>query len=365
MDQHIGASKYERTEERTGLRNGHRSRTFKTRIGTLELSVPLDRDGTFDPGIFEKYQRSEKAFVSAMAEMYLKGVSTRKVSKIVEELCGFSFSKSQISNMVKSLDEEVSLWRKRELEYSYPMLVVDARYEKIRIGKRVESNAILTVVGISELGYREILGVWVTNSENEFSWGDAFRELKDRGLTGVKYIVSDAHEGLKKAINKHFIGVLWQRCFVHFLRNLICKTSVKQRDKVISLMQTLKNLTDINDARDQLKIVIERLEENKLTNAAEMLDENGEDIIAFYLLPEAYRKRMYTSNMIERLMQEYKRRSRVVRIFPNESSCLRLIGALSIEFSEQWQSKRYFNMDSFQILDDVKDNKKEGELMAA
>lgn len=347
MDNHIGANKYERTSERKEYRNGHRGRKFKTRMGTLELEIPQDRSGTFDPEIFKKYQRSEKAFLAGMIEMYLGGVSTRKVSNIVEKLCGISVSSSQLSALVKSIDKEVKIWRNRELTKSYPLLIVDARYEKIRKHNKIVSNGVLIVVGISEDGYREILGTWIADGESEFSWGKAFSELKDRGLTGVEYIVSDAHKGLKKAIDKHFVGCLWQRCYVHFLRNILSHTNIKNRGEIISLMNGLKYKRNIDEAREELKFIVSRLEELKFTKIAEMVDLNGEDIIAFYHLPEPFRQRMYTSNMIERLMQEYKRRTKVIRIFPNEESCLRLITALSIEISEKWMNTKYFNMELF------------------
>ena len=347
MDDHIGANKYERTSERKDYRNGHRARKFKTRMGTLELEIPQDRSGTFDPEIFEKYQRSEKAFLGGMIEMYLGGVSTRRVSNIVEKLCGISISKSQLSVLVKSIDKEVKIWRNRELTKSYPLLIVDARYEKIRKHNKIVSNGVLIVVGISEDGYREILGTWIADGESEFSWSKVFSELKDRGLTGVEYIVSDAHKGLKKAIDKHFVGCLWQRCYVHFLRNILSHTNIKNRGEIISLMDGLKFKRNIDEAREELKFIVSRLEELKFNKIAEMVDLNGEDIIAFYHLPKAFRKRMYTSNMIERLMQEYKRRTKVIRIFPNEESCLRLITALSIEISEKWMNTKYFNMELF------------------
>lgn len=348
MDKHIGVGKYERSEERTGYRNGYRPRHFKTRVGMLNLQIPQDREGTFDPEIFKRYQRSEKALVSAMIEMFLKGVSTRKVSSIVEELCGISVSKSQLSSMVKSLDEEVNIWRMRPLDCSYPLLVVDARYEKIRINNRVVSNGVLVVVGISEYGYREILGTWIANSESESNWSQAFSELQDRGLRGVEYIVSDSHKGLKKAINKYFSGSIWQRCFVHFIRNILSKTNKKNQEQILSLMETLKNLRNIEEAREKLKFIVKEMEVKKFNEIAEMLEESGEEIIAFYHLPENLRKRMYTSNMIERLMQEYKRRSKVIRIFPNEESCLRLMSALSIEYSEKWQERKYLDVSSLE-----------------
>jgi len=212
MTSFLGAGSYERNGERRGWRNGYKPRTLKTRVGELELMVPKDRDGEFQTELFERYQRSEKALVLAMLEMYVEGVSTRKVSAITEALCGLEVSKSQVSALTQKLDAEIVQWRTRPLTQSYPYLVVDARYEKVRQGGAVVSQGVLVVCGIDHRGYREVLGCWVAESESEASWGTVFVELKQRGLEGVRYVVSDDHAGMVKAIGRHFQGAVWQRC---------------------------------------------------------------------------------------------------------------------------------------------------------
>jgi transposase-like protein len=237
MASFLGAGTYERNGERRGWRNGYKPRTLKTRVGTLDLMVPKDRDGEFQTELFERYQRSEKALVLSMLEMYLSGVSTRKVSAITEALCGLEVSKSQVSALTQKLDAEIAQWRTRPLSGSYPYLVVDARYEKVRQGGAVVSQGVLVVCGIDRRGYREVLGCWVAESESEASWGTAFAELKQRGLKGVRYVVSDDHARMVKAIGRHFQGAVWQRCQVHFVRNALSLCSVSQRPLVLSLLR--------------------------------------------------------------------------------------------------------------------------------
>jgi putative transposase len=239
MTSFLGAGTYERNGERRGWRNGYKPRTLKTRVGGLELMVPKDRDGEFQTELFERYQRSEKAFVLAMVQMYLEGVSTRKVSAITEALCGLEVSKSQVSALTAKLDAEVAEWRMRPLTEEYPYLIFDARYEKVRRGGAVVSQGVLVAIGISAAGCREVLGCWVAESESEASWGAVFAELKQRGLSGVRYVVSDDHAGMVKAIGRHFQGAVWQRCQVHFVRNALSLCGVQQRPLVLSLMRSV------------------------------------------------------------------------------------------------------------------------------
>jgi transposase-like protein len=216
----LNAEPYTRTEERRGYRNGYKPRTLLTRVGRLELMAPKDREGRFQTELFDKYQRSEKALLLAIAEMYVMGVSARKVKKITEELCGLTISRSQVSSLAKRLDEEIREWRMRALPRGYSYLVVDARYEKIRRDGAVISQGVLIVVGVDEEGFQEVLGVWCADMESEATWSNVFRELKERGLAGVSYVVSDDHEGLTKAIARYFQGMVWQRCQVHFIRSI-------------------------------------------------------------------------------------------------------------------------------------------------
>jgi len=239
MTSFLGAGTYERNGERRGWRNGYKPRTLKTRVGGLELMVPKDRDGEFQTELFERYQRSEKAFVLAMVQMYLEGVSTRKVSAITEALCGLEVSKSQVSALTAKLDAEIAEWRMRPLTEEYPYLIFDARYEKVRRCGAVVSQGVLVAIGISAAGCREVLGSWVAESESEASWGAVFAELKQRGLSGVRYVVSDDHAGMVKAIGRHFQGAVWQRCQVHFVRNALSLCGVAQRPVALSLMRSV------------------------------------------------------------------------------------------------------------------------------
>jgi len=344
MTSFLGAGSYERNGERRGWRNGYKPRTLKTRVGGLELMVPKDRDGEFQTELFERYQRSEKALVLAMLQMYVEGVSTRKVSAITEALCGLEVSKSQVSALTAKLDAEIAEWRMRPLTQAYPYLVVDARYEKVRRGGAVVSQGVLVACGIDERGYREVLGCWVAESESEASWGAVFAELKQRGLSGVRYVVSDDHAGMVKAIGRHFQGAVWQRCQVHFVRNALSLCGVQQRPLVLSLMQTVTQAGTREAAKTALGLAVAELEK-KAPKTARLLEEHGEEILGVYALPEAHRKRMRTTNMLERQNQELKRRTRVVRIFPNEQSCLRLVSALLIETSQEWMGRLYLRME--------------------
>lgn len=351
MTAFLGAEHYERSEDRRGWRNGYKPRSFKTRVGKLELLIPKDREGNFQTELFQRYQRSEKALVLAIVEMYLKGVSTRKVKAITEALCGLDVSRSQVSNLTKCLEEDIQRWRNRPLEKKYLYLVVDARYEKVRRGSRVVSEGVLIVVGISEEGNREILGTWLASTESEPSWSEVFRDLKKQGLRGVRYIVSDDHPGLRSAIEKHFTGVPWQRCQVHFVRNVLGHVRKNDRKKVLELLRGITQSTTLETARRNLREAVEALEA-EYPKVAEMLEEHGEEILAVYELPESHRKRMRSTNMLERFNEEIRRRTRVIRIFPDEGSCLRLVSALAMETNEEWLERRYLDMEEETLLEE-------------
>jgi len=345
----LKAEPYTRTEERRGYRNGYKPRTLKTRVGRLELMVPKDREGRFQTELFGKYQRNEKALVLAIIEMYVQGVSTRKVKKITEDLCGLEISKSQVSTLAKGLDKDVQQWRMRPLTKRYPYLVVDARGERIRRDGSIVPQSALIVVGIDDEGYREVLGVWSADSESEASWSMVFRELKERGLHGVSYVVSDDHTGLTKAIACQFQGVIWQRCQVHFIRNVLSKVSKKDRGRILAHLREIIGESSIETARERLREAVEALTVTH-PRVAGHLDMYGEEILAVYALPEHHRKRMRTTNMLERFNEEIKRRTRVVRIFPNEQSCIRLVSALAMEENENWMERKYLNMDTEENL---------------
>jgi putative transposase len=341
----LNAEPYDRTEGRRGYRNGYKPRTLKTRVGQLELLVPKDREGRFQTELFEKYQRNEKALVLAIAEMYVQGVSTRKVKKVTEELCGLDISKSQVSVLAKGLDAEVHQWRMRPLMKRYPYLVVDARYERIRRDGSIIPQGVLVVVGIDADGYREVLGVWCADSESEESWSTVFRDLKERGLSGVSYVVSDDHTGLTNAIHRHFQGAIWQRCQVHFIRNALSKVSKKDRGKILAHLRDITGSSSLESARKRLGETVDTLTDSH-PKVAQLLDEHGEEMLAVYALPEQHRKRMKSTNMLERFNRELKRRTRVVCVFPNEQSCVRLVSALAMEESENWLERKYLNMET-------------------
>jgi len=344
MTSFLGAESYQRNDVRRGWRNGFKPRTLKTRVGELELMVPKDRDGQFQTELFERYQRSEKAFVAALLQMYIEGVSTRKVTAITEALCGLEVSKSQVSALTQKLDAEVAEWRMRALSDEYPYLIFDARYEKVRRGGSVVSQGVLVAIGISAAGYREVLGCWVAESESEASWGAVFSELKQRGLRGVRYVVSDDHAGMVRAIERHFQGAVWQRCQVHFVRNALSLCGRQQRPLVLRLMKLVTETATREAAKAALAAAIAELEK-KAPKVARLLEEHGEEILGVYALPEAHRKRMRTTNMLERQNQELKRRTRVIRVFPHEQSCLRLIAALLMETNQEWMGRIYLRME--------------------
>lgn len=343
----LNAEPYTRTEERRGYRNGYKPRVLKTRVGRLELMVPKDREGRFQTELFEKYQRSEKALVLAIAEMYVQGVSTRKVKKITEELCGLEISKSQVSTLAQGLDEEIHAWRKRPIEKRYPYLVVDALYEKVRHAGTVVSRGVLTVTGIDVDGYREVLGVWCADTESEVSWSQVFRELKERGLADVEYVVSDNHRGLVEAIHRNFQGVQWQRCQVHFIRNVLGMVRKKDRKRILALLREITGASCLESAVNRLHEAVDTLAGTH-PRVADMLDVHGEDILAVYALPEHHRKRMRTTNLVERLNEEFRRRTRVIRVFPNETACVRMVSTLAIEINDEWMERKYLDMTAEQ-----------------
>lgn len=345
MTELLGAGPHEREEGRRGYRAGHYERGLVTRIGKLELRVPRDRNGQFQTALFERYQRSEKAFVAALAEMYVQGVSTRKVKIITEELCGHGFSASSISAINKSLDEALTAFAERRLDEPYPYLILDARYEKVREGGVIRSQAVLIAIGIHEGGRREVLAVDVASRESQSSWKDFLVRLKDRGLHGVEFVVSDDHAGLKKAITEVLTEAAWQRCYVHFLRNALDYLPRKADDDCLQELRWLYDRRDLSEAQRDLAAWLAKWSTKypKLTNWVE--DHIGETL-TFYRLPRAHHKHLKSTNMLERLNEEIKRRTRVVRIFPHTESCLRLVRALCVETHEMWlEDNRYLNME--------------------
>jgi putative transposase len=345
MTAHLHADPYERSSARRGYRNGYKPRQLNTRVGTLTLQVPQDRDGTFSTQLFARYQRSEKALVLALMEMYVEGVSTRKVREITEVLCGTSFSKSLVSELTTQLDAEWAAWRNRPLtETTYLYLSVDARYEHVRRGGQIVSQGVLIVAGVRADGHREILAVAVADTESEATYHQLFGALKTRGLSGVRLVTSDNHKGLKAAIDRHFQGASWQRCQVHFSRDLVGMVGAGRRKELAEDLREIFATTTREQALTTAEAVAARWESTH-PGVARLLEQGIEDCLACLAFPLAHRIRIRTTNGLERLHEEIKRRTRVVRIFPNTEACLRLVTALCVEQSEEWLSgKRYVDM---------------------
>ena len=329
----LGAAPYERTEERTDSRNGTRDRELNTRVGRITLHVPRHRNVPFKTLVFENYCRSEAALIASMAEMVVNGVSTRKVSRVMGTLCGTSFSKSAVSEVCKDLDKAVNEFRTRPLEEEYPFVMVDATYFKVREDHRITSKAFMIAYGVNGHGHREILGFGVYANESGATWTDFLMHLKKRGLTGVLMITSDAHDGILSAIGKVFPTVPWQRCQFHFVRNILDKTPKKYQEGLRSELQEMFNCEDMRKAREVRDRIIEDYRE-VAESAMLCLDEGFESSMTVMLLPSGLRRFFRTSNHIERLNRELKRRSKVIGIFPNEGSLLRLMGSVLVEHHE-------------------------------
>jgi len=345
MDEAIGAGKGERTENRRGYRSGYYRRGLVTRVGKLELQVPQDRQGRFSTEVFERYQRSEKALVNTLAEMYIQGVSTRKVKAITEELCGHAFSASSVSAINKKLDQELEKFSGRVLDMEYPYLVLDAKYEKVRVDGVIQSQAVLVAIGINWEGRREVLGVELANRESRSSWRDFLQSLRRRGLRGVELVITDDHGGLKKAIVEVLPEAAWQRCYVHFLRNALDYLPRKADDDCLMELRWLYDRRNMTEAREDLAAWLRKWQARypKLCN---WVEEHIEETFTFYRWPLAHHKHLKSTNMLERLNEEIKRRTYVIRIFPNAESCLRLIRALAVEIHEDWiEQHRYLNME--------------------
>lgn len=344
--QALGVGPYQRGEARRGQANGFKQKTVKTRIGPLELAVPQVRNGKFYPRALERGSRSEKALRLAMAEMYVQGVSTAKVTRITEELCGCEISSSDVSRATALLDETLHKWRTRPLgQMKY--LVLDARYEKIRHGGSIVDCAVLTAIGVDHEGRRSVLGVSVSLSEAEVHWREFFKSLLERGLHGVELIASDAHAGLGEARKACFHGVPWQRCQFHLMRNALAH--VPRDDMKRELLDDLRSVLDSADERaagEQLRRLVGKYQKSA-PKLAEWMEDNVPESLTVFRLPPAHRKRLRTTNMLERLNRELKRRTRVATLFPNDASLLRLVTAVLMEVSEEWETaKRYVTFET-------------------
>jgi transposase-like protein len=334
-ERYLGAGHYERTEEREGYANGFKAKTVKTRIGELELSVPQTRDSQFYPQSLEKGIRSERALKLSLAEMYINGVSTRKVAKITEELCGFEVTSQQVSRSTQLLDEELEVWRNRPLG-CVPYVFLDARYEKVRQGGHVLDAAVLIAVGVDESGSRQVLGVSVKLSEHEVHWRDFLKSLQVRGLYGMLLFTSDAHSGLRAALRAVFPTVPWQRCQFHLQQNAQSYVPKQEwKTEVARDIRYIFTASTLTEAERLLNLSIDRWKE-KAPQLALWMEQNIREGLSVFQFPEEYRKRLRTSNIVERVNKEIKRRTRVACIFPNEASCLRLVTAIVLEISDDW-----------------------------
>ncbi|HEV2236451.1 MAG TPA: IS256 family transposase [Ktedonobacterales bacterium] len=348
VTEQLQAAPYERSEQRQGYRNGYKPRQLTTRVGALTLLVPQVRDGQFSTELFARYQRSEQALVLALMEMVVNGVSTRKVARITEELCGTSFAKSTVSDLCKALDPLVAGWNERDLSaHRYPFVLVDALVVKVREAGRVRAVSALVATGVNEHGYREVLGLRLGDSESERTWMECFTWLKGRSLTGVDLVVSDHHGGLVNAVRVQFQGATWQRCQTHLSANIADATPKALQEEVHARLRPIFDAPDETTARTLLASFVSDYQ-TKAPAAVATLERGFDDATAVLALPTPYRKRVRTTNGVERLNEEIRRRERVIRIFPNRDSVIRLVGALLMEQDEVWTTgRRYFDMTEF------------------
>jgi len=347
----VGAQRYERTETRKTYRNGYRSRPWDTRVGTIELRIPKLRQGSYFPSLLEPRRRAERALVAVVQEAYVQGVSTRKVDDLVRALGLDGISKSEVSRLCAELDEQMERFRNRPLEGEYPYVWLDAKPIKVRQDHRVVNMAAVIAVGVKRTGEREVLGFDVGAAETYEFWLAFLRSLVARGLKGVRLVISDAHEGLKRAISEVLAGASWQRCRVHFMRNLLARVPKHAQPMVAALVRTIFAQPDLAPAREQLEHVAANLD-RRFPQAAALLRDAMEDVLAYMSFPAEHWRRIHSTNVLERLNRELARRCDVVGIFPNVAAALRLLGALLEEQQDEWLvSRRYFSLESMAKID--------------
>jgi len=347
----IGAERHERSGDRTTYRNGYRTRTWDTRVGTIELQIPKVRSGAYFPSLLQPRRRIEHALLAVVQEAYVHGVSTRKVDDLMKALGLDGVSKSEVSRICGELDPLVEAFRTRSLAGEHPYVWVDATYHKVRVDGRVLSQATVVAVGVTAEGERQVLGVDVGPSEDRAFWTAFLRSLVKRGLHGVRLVISDAHEGLKAAIASVLSGATWQRCRVHFMRNLLATVPQGAREAVAAIVRTVFAQPDHATAMAQLKKVADGLR-TRFGRAAALLEEAAEDVLAYRLFPSEHQRQLHSTNVLERLNKEIKRRSNVVGIFPSAQSTLRLVGAVLLEQDDEWAvaDRRYFSAESMKQL---------------
>jgi len=342
----LGAEPYERTEERRGYANGHKPKILRTSAGALTVAVPKARSVEFYPSALERGVRSDRALLVAIAEMYVQGISTRKVTAVLQELCGLDVSSTQVSRAAALLDDELKAWRDRSLgKITY--LVFDARYEKVRHSGVVVDAAVLTAIAVDPEGRRSILGTSVSLSEAEVHWREFMQSLVDRGMHGVQLIVSDDHAGLRAAREAVFTGIPWQRCQFHLSQNAMHHVpKVGMRKPVANQLRAIFNAADRDEAVRRLSVMVNEYQQSEPDFAA-WLEEAVPQAMTVFALPTAHRKRLRTTNALERLHKEIKRRTRVATLFPNEASLLRLVSAVLSEIDDDWNTgRKYLNMET-------------------
>jgi putative transposase len=348
-----GAGYGERAEGRTNRRNGYRERPFETRLGSVELRIPKLREGSYMPSFLEPRRRWEKAFVNVVCEAYVHGVSTRKVEELVESMGAKGMSKSEVSRMAQALDAQVEAFRARPLgDRATPYLWLDALYQKVRDERgRTISKAILVAYGVDESGDRQVIDLEVAAGEMATAWGAFLQRLLARGLRGVQLVISDAHYGLRQAVREVLVGVAWQRCTIHFRRNVLSVVPRKLQDFVMAPIKAIFAQPTLDDAREATRRALEVLDKH-CPAAAALLREAEDDILTFMTFPKSHWRQIHSTNPLERINKEIRRRTRVVGIFPNDASILRLVGMLLIEQNDEWAvGRRYFSLASMAQLD--------------
>ena len=367
----IGADLYERSSERVAHRNGYRTRTWDTRLGTIELKIPKITRGSYFPSLLEPRRRIEKALYAVVTEAYVKGISTRKVADLVKALGIDGISKSEVSRICRHLDKDVHSFRNRPIDVEVPYVWLDATYHKVRenVGddnERVLSVATVVAVGVTTTGERTVLGVDCGPSEDHVFWTHFLRGLVKRGLKGVMLVISDAHEGLRGAVAKVLSEACWQRCRVHFMRNLLSLIPRDAQGPVATLVRMIFAEPDHASAMTKLREVA-RVLQARFPQAAELLEDASEDLLSHLHFPPEHRRRLHSTNPLERLHKEIKRRTHVVGIFPNRAALLRLVGTLLAEQDDEWQvaDRRYFSVGSMQRIGELEGGEVQKELLSA
>jgi putative transposase len=365
VQEHVGAAPHERTEGRTGQRNGYRERSWDTRVGTVELKVPRVRDSSYFPSLLEPRRKAEKALAAVVQEAYVHGVSTRKVEELVKALGMEGISKSRVSELCRELDEEVERFRSRPLEGPYPYVWLDATYLKSRQDGHVASTAVVIAVGVNgNSGEREVLGLDVGPSEDGAFWSSFLRSLVGRGLSGVRLVTSDSHRGLKEAIGAGLQGASWQRCRVHFMRNALCLVPKAAQQMVGATIRTVFAQPDSESAHQQWRKVSDGFRA-RFSKLSFLMDEAEEDVLSYSVFPQEHWQKVWSNNPLERVNKEVKRRTNVVGIFPNEAAVVRLVGAVLLEQHDEWQvAKRYFSLGSLAKLERKEELTEQPQLIA-